>query len=250
MDWVKTFYSKQNEWFGVYLGPVDAPHHRRAFLIEEMGQLEQPAKILELGAGGGQTAAALANLGHEVTMIELLEESVECALELANQIWKGSIHPIQGDFYEYDFEPEFDLICYFDSFGIGEDADQRRLLKRIASWLKPQGSAIIEIGSTWHWAGPANGFEMDLGGGMRAYSFDAENCRLIDRWWLPENPEEVYHQSLRCYTPADLKLLLEGTGLKMTKIQAGGTVDYENLKFREHASLAESMTYFVRLEKA
>lgn len=249
MDWVKTFYSKQNEWFGVYLGPIETAHHRRASLIEDLGELTSPAKILELGGGGGQTAAALANLGHEVSMIELLEESVERAEDLAQQMWKGSIHPILGDFYEYDFEPEFNLICYFDSFGIGEDADQRRLLRRIASWLKPGGCAIIEIGATWHWAGPANGFEMDLGGGMRAYSFDALNCRLIDRWWLPENPEEVYHQSLRCYTPADLKLLLEGTGLKLQRIEPGGTVDYENLKFKEYASLPEAMTYFVRLER-
>jgi protein-L-isoaspartate O-methyltransferase len=77
MDWVKEFYSKQNEWFAIYLGKIDESHHKRAWLVQEMGRLKTRSKILELGAGGGQTAAAMANLGHDVTMIELLPDSAK-----------------------------------------------------------------------------------------------------------------------------------------------------------------------------
>jgi len=249
MDWVETFYSKQNEWFGVYLGPVEEDHHKRAWLIQEMADLIEPSRILELGAGGGQTAAAMANLGHEVTMIELLPDSVAHAKKLAVEMKKRSMHVLQGDFYKIDFEEQFDVICYFDSFGIGEDADQRQLLQRISDWLSPQGVAIIEIGATWFWSGPANGMTMDLGGGMRSYTYDAMTCRLIDKWWLPEKPEEMYYQSLRCYTPADLQLLLENTGLQLESIKAGGRVDYEAVEFIEQAELENCMTYYVRLSK-
>ena len=69
---------------------------------------------------------------------------------------KVAINIQQGDFYTIEYQQSFDLICYFDSFGIGTDADQRRLLKRIETWLKPNGSVIIEVGATWHWAGIAN----------------------------------------------------------------------------------------------
>jgi SAM-dependent methyltransferase len=248
MDWVKEFYSKQNEWFGVYLGKVDESHHKRAWLVQDMASIRGKANVLELGAGGGQTAAAIANLGHNVTMIELLPESVSCAEKIAAEVQQGSLKVILGDFYVTDFEPIFDVICYFDSFGIGTDSDQRMLLKRVASWLKTDGVAIIEVGATWYWARSA-GIEMDLGGGMRCYGFDPVGCRLIDKWWLPENPEESYSQSLRCYTPADLEMLLEGTGLKVDEIKPGGKVDFEIMEFIEKAELNEAMTYLVRLSK-
>jgi SAM-dependent methyltransferase len=248
MDWVKEFYSKQNEWFGIYLGKIEESHHKRAWLVQEFGQLTGAASILELGAGGGQTAAAIANLGHKVTMIELLPDSVECARDFAAQVKNGSLTVVEGDFYETDFEPVFDLICYFDSFGIGSDEDQRRLLGRINSWLKPGGKVVIEIGSTWFWARAA-GKEIDLGGAMRAYDFDCRGSRLIDKWWLPENPDEVYFQSLRCYTPADLEMLLIGSKLNLLEIMPAGTIDFEIMEFVEQAELENAMTYFVLLEK-
>ena len=85
------------------------------------------------------------------------------------------------------------MICYFDSFGIGTDEDQRRLLKRIRSWLKPNGCVIIEIGATWYWAGVAKGRSMDLGACYRQYDFDAPNSRLIDSW----DPRSLANSSCR-----------------------------------------------------
>ena len=248
MEWVKEFYSKQNEWFGIYLGEIEESHHKRAWLVQEFGKLHSSVKILELGAGGGQTAAAIANLGHTVTMIELLPDSSECARDLALQVKNGSLEVIEGDFYKTDFEPEFDLICYFDSFGIGNDDDQKILLSRINSWLKPKGKVIIEIGASWFWA-RASGKEFDIGAAMRAYEFDCIGSRLIDKWWLPEKPEEVYSQSLRCYTPADFEMLLKGSGLKLVEILPGGTIDFEIMEFVEKSTIENAMTYFVLLDK-
>jgi SAM-dependent methyltransferase len=247
MDWVETFYGAQNEWFGVYLGAVEESHQERAALMDQMTN-NAPKQILELGAGGGQTAIALAERGHEVSMVELLEESVLHAHKLSHQM-KVDISIQQGDFYTIDYEQSFDLICYFDSFGIGEDEDQRRLLKRMETWLKPDACIIIEVGATWYWGGIANGRKMDLGACFREYSFDAQNSKLIDSWWRKDAPEEVVRQYLRCYTPVDFKLLLQGTGLKMVGIEAGGRVDYEEMEFIKKAELGEAMTYYVKLCK-
>ena len=247
MDWVKEFYTAQNDWFGVYLGEVEDSHRERAELIQKM--VEKPAlKILELGGGGGQTAIALAELGHEVTMVELLEDSASHAQQLANQLGIA-LKVIQGDFYEVNFDTSFDVICYFDSFGIGSDADQRRLLKCIYNWMKPDACTIIEIGSTCYWSGVAKGRQMDLGACVRQYDFDAAECRLIDSWWRKSSPATVVHQSLRCYTPMDLKLLLTGTGLQLTNLKAGGKVNYDEMKFIKEASLQDAMTYYVQLIK-
>ncbi|WP_052597720.1 bifunctional 2-polyprenyl-6-hydroxyphenol methylase/3-demethylubiquinol 3-O-methyltransferase UbiG [Aureispira sp. CCB-QB1] len=247
MDWVKTFYEAQNEWFGVYLGPVEESHRERALLLNKMTD-SSAKKVLELGAGGGQTAIALAELGHEVSMIELLEESVWHAQKLSHQM-KVEIAIQQGDFYTFAYKEQFDLICYFDSFGIGTDEDQRNLLRRMAAWLKPNGSIIIEVGATWYWAGIANGRTMDLGACFRQYNFDVLEARLVDSWWRKDDPNTVVRQFLRCYTPVDFQLLLEGTGLQLMDIQAGGRVDYEQMEFIKEANLEEAMTYYVKLSK-
>ena len=245
MNWVKEFYTCQNDWFGVYLGEIEDSHKERADLINEMNGKDSK-RILELGAGGGQTALSLAKLGHNVTMVELLSASVEHAKNLSEK--SGiDLKVIQGDFYQVEFAEQFDLICYFDSFGIGSDKDQRRLLKRINNWLKPNGSALIEIGSTWYWGGIARDRTMDLGACIRKYEFDAKKSRLIDTWWRKEAPEKKVYQSLRCYTPADIELLLEGTGLRVEMIEPGGKIDYEAMKFVKKVPIEEAMTYYIKL---
>ena len=248
MDWVKEFYATQNEWFGVYLGDISPSHHMRASLVQQMTGTETK-KILELGAGGGQTAIALGQLGHEITMIELLQESAQHAQELS-QHYHIDLRIFQTDFYTLDLDEQFDLVCYFDSFGIGTDADQRRLLCRIADWLQPNGAAIVEIGSTWYWGGIGKGKSLDLGDCIRQYDFDAVQCQLIDNWWRKGNPAHVVSQYLRCYTPADLNLLLEGTGLSISAIESGGRIDYNANQFIPKVRLKEAMTYYVKLEKS
>jgi hypothetical protein len=51
--------------------------------------------------------------------------------------------------------------------------------------------------------------------------FDPVTCTAIDTWWQASNPGHEITQVVRCYTPADLPLLLAGTGLGLTKIHIG-----------------------------
>lgn len=247
MEWVEEFYGRQNEWFGIYLGDIEERDTERADLTERLLGTTKKS-ILELGAGGGQTAVCLAQRGHEVTIVELLEDSVQHAFDLAHN-YDVPMGIVQGDFYKVDFEEPFDALCYFDSFGIGTDADQKRLIKRIDKWLKPGGQALIEVGATWFWGGIAKNVEMDMGDCVRRYEFDPNTCRFIDKWWLKEDPSYIVHQSLRCYTPTDFALLLENTALEITHVEAGGTVDFENMEFKEKVELSACMTYYLTLTK-
>jgi SAM-dependent methyltransferase len=136
MEWVKPFYSKQHEWASVYGGDVTETHRKNAAIVHRLagGRI---GRLLELGAGGGQNAAAVADLGYSVVAIELVPSGVKNAQKLASQPRKGQLRVIEGDFYKVEFPDPFDIGCYWDGFGIGSDEDQRRLLKRIASWLRP-----------------------------------------------------------------------------------------------------------------
>ena len=48
---------------------------------------------------------------------------------------------VRADFYTVALDGRFDVVCCWEVFGLGDDADQRRLLRRIeAEWLAPGGA--------------------------------------------------------------------------------------------------------------
>ena len=220
MDWAKAFYARQDELLGVYTGDRADDGTGRAAAI---GRLAGPGRkrVLELGAGGGQAAAAAADLGHDVVAVELVPAAAAHARRLAEARRAGALTVVCGDFYEVEPGGRFDVVCYWDGFGVGADADQRRLLRRVRGWLAAGGCALLDVNTPWYWASAA-GREMRFGEVARRYEFDAEGCRMLDRWWSVGAEDDKVTQSLRCYSPADLRLLLEGTGLRLEALEPGG----------------------------
>jgi SAM-dependent methyltransferase len=246
MDWALEFYTKQNQWSGVYEEAINDGHRLKASWIAEF---TGPGKkrILELGSGGGQVAAAMADLGHDVIAVEQAPMLCAHAQTLAAVKRVGQLTVVQASFYEVTLEGLFDVICYYDGFGIGSDADQRRLLKRVATWLTPTGSALFEIGTPWYIAS-VDGRGWTVGEAERRYNFDADGCRWVDTWWPIGKPEEAVQQSLRCYSPADLRMLLEPTGLQLQQIKPGGTVDWEQGKWLASVPLGKALNYLAQLK--
>lgn len=245
MDWALEFYTKQNQWSGVYEEAIHEGHRLKAGWIEE---LVGPGKkrILELGAVGGQVAAAMADLGHDVIAVEQAPTLAAHAQTLAGVERAGTLTVVPANFYEVALTGQFDVVCYYDGFGIGSDADQRRLLKRVATWLTPTGSALIEIGTPWYIAS-VDGRGWRVGQAERRYNFDADGCRWVDTWWTIDQPEEAVQQSLRCYSPADLRMLLEPTGLHLTHVKPGGTMDWVQGKWLPTVPLGKAMNYVAQL---
>lgn len=245
MDWALQFYTKQNQWSGVYEESIHDGHRLKASWIEE---LTGPGKkrILELGAGGGQVAAAMAMLGHDVTAVEQAPALCAHAQKLAAEAMAGRLTVVQASFYTVALTGRFDVVCYYDGFGIGEDADQRRLLKRVAAWLTSSGSALFEIYTPWY-AASVDGRGWTVGQAERRYNFDADGCRWLDTWWPIDQPEGAVQQSLRCYSPADLRMLLEPTGLHLTHVKPGGTMDWAEGKWLPVAPLGKSLNYVAQL---
>jgi SAM-dependent methyltransferase len=244
-SWVRDFYAKQDEWAGVSRDPVTDMHRKNADIVHRLagGRI---GRVLELGAGGGQNAAALADLGYSVTAVELVPSVAQNTLELAAQPRKGQLRVIVSDFYEVELPDHFDVVCYWDGFGVGSDDDQRRLLARIADWLAAGGFALLEIYTPWYWA-KASGREMELADVCRRYGFDAEGSRMLDTWWPAGREAEAATQSLRCYSPADLGRLLEGTGLALEFVEPRGAYDPVQERFIEDAPLEQAMQYLAKL---
>ena len=246
VDWVRDFYAKQYEWADwtrrwSRFDPNEQDTHVAA-VIRHAGS--EPLRILELGSGTGATAAALAVSGHDVVAIEILGELAAHTQELAAVVTGGHLHAIAGDFYEADPTGRFDVVAYFDGFGIGSDEDQRRLLRRILGWLAPGGCALVDVLVPWYWARHAgNEEEFPTGSGVRYLDgFDAEQCRMTERMWRVGHEDDAVTQSLRCYSPVDLCLLLEGTGLLLVEVEPFTDEGYGN-----PCEVADAMLYLATL---
>lgn len=226
-SWVKEFYDSAADWWGEswYEGENLAP--RLAQVEKYVGS--PPKTLLELGAGTGETAGFLAAAGYDITAVDLSEKNFSLLQKVSKKTPR--VTAIHGDFLTAVVPGHFDAVCLFETFGMGTDADQRRLLKRIASeWLSPRGVVIMDV---YHPFGPiciagsAQSLDKlpDIPGSVdmteRAY-YDAVLGRWIDEWEPVNDPASTRRQSIRCYTPADLLLLLEGTGLRIILAEFDG----------------------------
>ena len=229
--WVKDFYTQAGIWWGADPQAGDT-HAQRVRIVERLCG-PGPKRILDLGCGPGRTAAAFADEGHTVVGVEFNPTDAGYARELLKTPRRGPLTFLQADFFTVHLQGTFDVVTCWQVFGLGPDADQRRLLRRIAQeWLAPEGSVLLDV---YNPMGPArdNGKEWrlaalkDIPGSVDMIErchYDAVQGRWIDEWQPAANLENTLAQTLRCYTPADLLLLLEGTGLRLQHVEMDDAV--------------------------
>ena len=253
--WIRDFYDQTGIWWGSDFELSEEDLFRAAAIERLCGPGSK--RVLELGCGAGHSAAATAACGHSVTALDLSPRRISQAKALLKATRQGSLEFLEADFYTVELPGKFDVVTYWDGFGITTDADHRRLLHRIArEWLAPGGSALIDVASplwvmrragTVDRLAPLQGVpgsvEMD-----RRYHFDPLHCRWIDEWQPVAAPENALSQTIRCYTPADFLLLLEGTGLTLQRLEvAGEPIDFRTDQIVTSGPLMDAYSYLVQL---
>lgn len=245
VDWIEAFYESAVEWWGAswYNGEN---LKGRLELIQQYGD-QDDKRILELGAGTGETASYLCDRGYSVTAVDICKRNIELMREMQKGMPRLRI--IEGDFLKVRIEEKFPTICMFEAFGMGSDRDQRELLKRIKKhWLQPGGVLILDV---YHPFAPIrtagqkrilDRLEKVPGSvAMTEYSdYDGVKSRWIDIWEPINAKQSARIQSVRCYSPADLFLLIDGTGLSVQKLlYKGQEIDFENDEVKKENALED-----------
>jgi SAM-dependent methyltransferase len=256
MNWIREFYSRTGQWWGNAESTIGERDYERLATVERLGGTG-PKRILDLGSSFGNTAAVMAQAGHEVVGVEI-SDRIEFVRQHATQPGKGTLRFVKADFYEVTFDDPFDVVCYWNGFGVGTDRDQRTLLRRMADeWLTPDGIVVMDVANPAcciRWAGdeehltaaPEQGYHHNV---SERTDFDPVRNRFIDTWWETEKPEETLSQHIRCYSPADFLLLLEGTGLRLDVMEVDGeALDLAASTTSSH-SLWTKYEYLVKLSK-
>lgn len=254
-SWISDFYDQAHAWWG------DDPQEPGVHLsrVQTVARLAGPGpwRILELGAGAGHSAAALADAGHDVTAVELSPRRASAAKNLAAIPRRGRMTAVEADFFTFQLEGRFDLVCCWETFGLGADADQRHLLRRIAQdWLTPQGCALLEVYNPFKPAAQAGkDIHLDPLPGVpgsvemiEKTHFDPLHGQWTDEWVPVEHPENALAQTIRCYSVPEFQLLLEGTGLRMDHLEVNGeALDSCSNEITPGGPLLEAWSYLVRL---
>jgi len=78
--------------------------------------------------------------------------------------------------------------------------------------------------------------------------FDSLHGRWIDEWIPVAEPEKALAQAIRCYTPSDFLLLLEGTRLGIKRIEVDGQeLDMKANTISTSSPLMNAWCYLVQL---
>jgi SAM-dependent methyltransferase len=125
---------------------------------------QAPARVLDMGCGSGWTSLFFARHGHHVVGVDLAENMVQLARELAEE--EGDVSEklqfICSDYESLDFEDEFDCVVFFDCLHHADD--ERAALSSAWQALKPGGVVITHEPGEGHSVAPHSVRAMELYG--------------------------------------------------------------------------------------
>lgn len=131
-------YDTKSEWDQKYSRPSFVFGKTPVkFLAENFDFIPEGSKVLDVGMGEGRNAVFLAKKGHSVTGIDISSVAIKKSYLLAKE-FDVRIKGITASLDKYKFEKEsFDaIICFYYV--------DRKLTKKMMSWLRPGGILIYE----------------------------------------------------------------------------------------------------------
>lgn len=226
MEWWKSLFNSP-----IYFELYAAEDTKKA--VEEVRDLlrlldlKPPARILDVPCGYGRHALELARRGFTVTGVDASPVQLGRAREQAERA-KLTVDLREQDARHLRFEGEFDLaINMFLSFGYFEtDAEHLAMLEGIARALRPAGRFLMHLWNREYEIRYFDHYQVDRSGDVvevEEWEFDHLRGRL--NWkntaFFPDGRRESWRHSIRAYTIAELRQLLERAGLRFDAVYGG-----------------------------
>jgi SAM-dependent methyltransferase len=220
-DWWSDFL--QREYYG---GPSERSGWEAAAKdVARAAGLVPGMRVLDLGSGCGEMALRLALMGAESVGVEQSTTLVEHCQRAARD--RGlAARFLAADMFTYEPDGKFDLILSLNtSFGYGSDDENRALIGRIASWLKPGGALYLDL-ITADNAEEFGVWSDSLAGGTFIVdnSYDQQR-KVMTSYpaWISPDRETVFvatsPEIVRLYGRADLERMMLDAGLAPRRLR-------------------------------
>jgi len=194
------------------------------FLVREL-ELKKPMKILDLACGHGRHANRLAELGYNVTGVDITLGFLEIARSDAKK--KGvKVRYIKKDMRKINFSEEFDRVfLLFTAFGYFEDDENFNVLKNVARDLKSGGLFCFDtFNRDVFLKNFLPSIVMEKGNDLmiERNTFDSATGRVYDkRIIIRDGKRKDTPYFVRLYNPTEIRDLLRNAGLTIYKIYGG-----------------------------
>lgn len=204
-------------WFNedyalLYLHRDDEEARLQFELVRGTLGLKPPSRVLDLGCGEGRYSFLFAEAGFDVLGQDLSPHLIQKAAGKAgarkNPVFvRRDMRTIEG---EYDL-----IVSLFTSFGYFVEADNEAVLRSVHRALSEDGAFWLDFlnaHSIFRELTPVA--EKTLADGRRVQiERRVEGARIVKKIVFPGG--EVYEESVRLYTRAELEALFEKTGLRI-----------------------------------
>ena len=239
----------QRPWYGGFFGadylrifsPV-LPDERTAAevnaVVERLG-LEPGARLLDLCCGQGRHAVPLAQLGYQVTGLDLSRPLLDQAAALAAADGQH-LGLVQADMRRLPFaDASFDAVLnLFNAFGyLEDDAQDELVLHEVARVLRPGGRFLQELANRealvrgWHDSDvtrTGNGLVV-----VQERTLNLRSGRERVRYTLlePDGGQTTAEHAIRLYALTELEAMLGRAGLELLAVSGdldGGPLELDS----------------------
>jgi SAM-dependent methyltransferase len=214
-SWYETFFSGLSVEFWIHAAPPPSPEEL-TFLREQFAILPGN-RMLDIPCGAGRYSVPLAELGYEMTGLDISSQFLSEAKRFAHE--RGvSIDWRLGDMRKVSFEKEFDAaLCFGNSFGYLSRNDTKQFLKRLSATLRKGARFVLESGAVSECILPnlVRNRWMQVGEilFLSSMDYDAATSRLISRYVFMRGAErEDKTAEVIVYTVGELAELLADAG--------------------------------------
>jgi len=233
MEWWKDIYNRQI-YFDLY---EEADTRLAQQEVQQVVTLLHPQNgtcILDLCCGYGRHSIPLAQRGFQVTGVDLSATQIQHAREVAENAHVHLDYHV-ADARKLDFQGAFDVVLnMFVSFGFfKEEHEHKQMLQGVQRALKPGGKLLLDL---WNREKEIREFKPTTCESIRdlivlkEWQFVAVAGRL--NWKntviFADGKRESWEHSVRAYTVAELKALVEEVGLQFEAV-------YGNLAGEEYS---------------
>ncbi len=169
------------------------------------------ARVLDAPCGFGRHSLALARRGFSVTGVDLSETELDRARQRAAAAGLR-LDLVRQDMRDMEFAGEFDLaLNLFSSIGYFSDDEDRLLLDRFCTALKPGGVFVLDTRNRDHFVRHYDAEETVPvpGGTVRVKNaFDFTTSRIQQEWWLEGRERLPGTMEFRLYSAHELHRML------------------------------------------